>query len=94
MPPEFHFLRPDWLWALPAVLAVVVLLARRRLGPGAWQQVVSASLAPHVLSHPPSRESTVRWWLLGLGGVLAVLALAGPAWQRIDQPVVRRRNLD
>ena len=89
MPPEFHFLRPHWLWALPAVLAVVVMLARRELGPGAWQRIVSVSLAPHVLSRPPGREGNVRWWLLGLGGVLAVTALAGPAWQRIEQPVFR-----
>ena len=89
MPSEFHFLRPDWLWALPAVVTVVVLLARRQLGTGAWQQVVSASLAPHVLSRSANRKDSIRWWLLGLGGVLTVLALAGPAWQRIDQPVFR-----
>ena len=86
---EFHFLRPEWLWVLPAVVVAVVLLARRRLGPGNWQKVVSASLAPHVLSSSVSREGGYRWWLLGLGGILAVLALAGPAWQRIDQPVFR-----
>ena len=27
--------------------------------------------------------------LLGLGGVIAAIALAGPAWQRIEQPVFR-----
>jgi len=89
MPPEFHFLRPEWLWALPAVLLTVVLLARRRLGPGGWQKVVAATLAPHVLSRSASREGGYRWWLLGLGGVLGIVALAGPAWQRIDQPVFR-----
>lgn len=89
MPAEFHFLRPDWLLALPLVVLAVVLLARRRLGAGNWQTVVSPALAPHVLSRSPNAKDAHRWWLLGLGGVLAVVALAGPAWQRIEQPVFR-----
>jgi Ca-activated chloride channel family protein len=89
MPADLHFLRPEWLLALPAVFLVVVLLARRRLGAGSWQNVVSPALAPHVLSGSPSRRAEYRWWLLALGAALAVLALAGPAWQRIEQPVFR-----
>ncbi len=89
MPAEFHFLRPDWLWALPLVIAVVILLAYRKLGAGNWQNVVDPALAPFVLSRSAKRRSDYRWLLLGIGGVLAVIALAGPAWQRIEQPVFR-----
>jgi len=89
MPSEFHFLRPEWLWLLPAVIATAVLLARRRLGAGNWASVVAPALAPHVLSRAPAAGGDYRWWLLAAGGVLAILALAGPAWQRIDQPVFR-----
>jgi Ca-activated chloride channel family protein len=86
---DFNFLRPDWLWALPFVIIGVVLLARRQLGPGSWQNVVDPALAPHVLSTSATRRADYRWWLLGLAGVIAVVALAGPAWQRIEQPVFR-----
>ena len=86
---EFHFLRPDWLWALPLVILAIALLAHRRLAAGSWQNVVSPALAPFVLSHSQNKQGQYRWWLLGLGGVLAVMALAGPAWQRIEQPVFR-----
>jgi Ca-activated chloride channel family protein len=89
MPAEFHFLRPEWLWAIPAVIATAVLLARRQLGPGSWQRVVDPALAPHVLSGSAHRKSDLRWWLLGITGVIGVLSLAGPAWQRIEQPVFR-----
>jgi Ca-activated chloride channel family protein len=89
MPAEFHFLRPEWLWAIPAVIATAVLLARRQLGPGSWQQVVDPALAPHVLSGSPRRKSDLRWWLLGVTGVVAALSLAGPVWERIEQPVFR-----
>jgi len=86
---DFHFLRPDWLWAVPFAIASAILLARRRLGPGSWQNVVDASLAPYVLSRSVNRRADYRWWLLGLGGVIAAVAIAGPAWQRVEQPVFR-----
>ena len=86
---EFHFLRPEWLWVVPAVIACTILLARRQLGPGSWQHVVDAALAPHVLSRSATRRADYRWWLLGLGGVIAAVAIAGPAWQRVEQPVFR-----
>jgi Ca-activated chloride channel family protein len=86
---DFNFLRPDWLWVVPLVIVGVLLLARRQLGPGNWQNVVDPALAPHVLSRSATRKADYRWWLLGLGGVIAAVALAGPAWQRIEQPVFR-----
>jgi Ca-activated chloride channel family protein len=89
MPAEFQFLRPEWLWAVPAVIAVAVLLARRQLSPGSWQQVVDPALAPHVLAGSARRKSDLRWWLIGITGVVGALSLAGPAWQRIEQPVFR-----
>jgi len=89
VPADLHFLRPEWLWAIPAVVAAALLLARRRLGPGSWQQVVDPALLPHVLSGSVHRKGDLRWWLAGVTGVIAALALAGPAWQRIEQPVFR-----
>jgi Ca-activated chloride channel family protein len=89
VPADFQFLRPEWLWAIPAVIATAILLARRQLGPGRWQQVVDPALAPHVLSGSAQRKSDLRWWLLGVAGVIGILSLAGPAWERIEQPVYR-----
>ncbi len=86
---EFQFLRPEWLLAIPFVVVATFLLARRRLGPGSWQNVVDPALAPHVLAGTPWRKSDLRWWLLGVAGVIAALSLAGPAWERIEQPVFR-----
>ena len=86
---EFHFLRPEWLWAIPFVVACAILLARRQLGPGSWQNVIDAALAPHVLARNANRRADMRWWLLGIAGVLAAVAIAGPAWQRVEQPVFR-----
>ncbi|MGI9294937.1 MAG: vWA domain-containing protein, partial [Pseudomonadales bacterium] len=86
---DFHFLRPEWLLAVPIVVAIALVFARRRFGPGQWESVVDANLAPFVLSVSQSRQSDYRWLLLAVAGVIAATALAGPAWQRIEQPVYR-----
>ena len=89
MPAEFHWLRPEWLWALPLVALVAYAMARRSLAPGNWQRIVDPALAPFVLSRSAMRRHSYRWWLLGLGGMLTVLSLAGPSWNRAEQPVFR-----
>ena len=86
---DFHFLRPDWLWAMPLIAAAAVMLARRQLGPGSWQNVVAPALAPYVLLRSPNPKADYRWWLMWVAGAIVVLSLAGPAWQRIEQPVFR-----
>lgn len=89
MPADFQWLRPEWLFGIPLLLLVVVVLARGKLGSGNWASVIDPALMPYVLSRDPGRGSDQRWWLLGLGGVIALTALAGPAWQRVEQPVFR-----
>jgi len=86
---EFRFLRPEWLVALPFVIAAAVYFARRRFGSGNWEAIVSPALAPYVLSRSRGRQADSRWLVFALTGVLGVIALAGPAWERIEQPVFR-----
>lgn len=87
---EFRFLRPEWLLLIPVVLAIALAFAFRRLAPGSWQHLIDPALAPHVLSGARSSSGRdLRWLLVGLVGVIGSLALAGPAWERIEQPVFR-----
>lgn len=89
MPADFHWLRPEWLWALPFIALLALAMARRELAPGSWQRVIDPALAPYVLSRSASKRYSYRWWLMALGGMLAVLSLAGPSWNRVEQPVFR-----
>lgn len=79
---RFHFERPAWLLALPLLLALAAWLARRSAAGGNWARLVDAPLLAALrLSEPPvSRASPWPW--LALAWLLAVLALAGPTWQR------------
>jgi Ca-activated chloride channel family protein len=86
---NFHWLRPDWLWAVPLIGLMTYALARRQLAPGSWQRIVDPALAPYILSRTQIKGLTYRWWLVLIGGVLAITALAGPSWNRVEQPVFR-----
>ena len=43
---DFQFLRPEWLLAIPAIIAAAIYFARRRFGAGSWEAIVDPQLAP------------------------------------------------
>ncbi|TNF18280.1 MAG: VWA domain-containing protein [Rhodobacteraceae bacterium] len=90
IPSTFHFLRPEWLLALIPAALIVALVARRitRAGSGEWAGLVDSHLLRHLAVQGEAGRGT-RWWLtaLGAGLVAAVLAMAGPTWQRLPTPV-------
>jgi Ca-activated chloride channel family protein len=84
---EFHFLRPWWFLALLPAIVVLILLWRSRGGASAWRAVLEPALLDRLWLEPPGHLSRLPLWLLGLGWLLAVLALAGPTWERQPEPV-------
>ncbi len=88
---ELHFLRPLWLLALlPALFLLWVLWHRR--GDVAWRKVIAPHLLPHLLSGNGAPESRFRpLHLLAVFWLLAVIAAAGPAWEREPAPFAEQR---
>ena len=86
---EFHFLRPLWLLALPAGLGLVWAYARRLRSGERWRDVCDEALLPHLLMRRDAAAFPLLPLLMGAGLLLAVLALAGPAWHSRDVPVHR-----
>jgi Ca-activated chloride channel family protein len=85
---SIHFLHPLWLLALPPLLLLTVWLARSMGRDGNWSRVVDSELLP-VLRLNESRGGRSPWPLVGAVWVLAVLALAGPAWSRLETRAFR-----
>lgn len=83
----FHFLRPWWLAALLPLLFAIYLLWRRRRSSNAWRGVCDEHLLGHLLVHRSAGRRPLALYLLLFAWLLAVLALAGPVWDRYPQPV-------
>lgn len=89
---QFHFLRPAWLLALVPLIWLLWHSLQHRHNGRHWSQVVDAELMPHLLSSK-TRASDLRLWLVyALAGILVILALAGPAWERLPQPIFRQQS--
>ncbi len=84
----FHFRHPSWLLALPLLLALAMWFHWRQRRDGAWSKLVESQLLD-ALRLSEGKRGQSPWLLIGIVWSLAVLALAGPSWQRIETPVFR-----
>ena len=87
---SFHFLRPAWFLALLPLAVVLGLLWQRRRAARSWRAVVDPRLLPHLLMDSGKQGGTRGVAAIALCGVLAITALAGPVWSKLQQPVFRR----
>ncbi len=88
----FHFLRPEWLWGLLPLVGLLVFLVKRKATVQLWESVCDAHLLPHVLVGTTGAKSSSPIILVGLGWTLALVALAGPVWSQLPQPVFRAES--
>ncbi|AZC26950.1 MULTISPECIES: VWA domain-containing protein [Pseudomonas] len=80
-----HWFRPWWLLVLPLLALLLWKLWHRQKRAGRWQLILPPAFHAALLSGGSGRESKLPWIALGLAWLLAVLALMGPSWQRVEQ---------
>ena len=91
MTTEFHFLRPEWLWGFSVFLLLPFLMSRGKTAGGAWRAVCDRFLLNSQLVAGSERQGRFFPLFLAVASwSLAVLALAGPAWERLPQPVLKQ----
>jgi len=92
---NFHFVRPFWLLAIIVLFLVIWLLKKHRFHQSPWQQFLPPHLSGVLVegatnSSAPSKQALheqlflIKPFIIGL---LSIIALAGPAWQKLPQPV-------
>tara|TARA_R110002153_G_scaffold273378_2_gene444165 strand:+ start:5751 stop:7622 length:1872 start_codon:yes stop_codon:yes gene_type:complete len=84
---EFHFIRPHWLWAIIPLLTIVALIRYVHKQQSGWQSVLASHLYQHLITTEGIKKVRPPLFLLGFCWVIAALALAGPTWERLPQPV-------
>ena len=88
---DFHFLRPLWLLTLPVAPLLWWLARQARAGAGGWREAVAPELL-RVLLEERDQGRGSRPKLLAAAAALAILALAGPTWERLPEPVAQRTD--
>ena len=87
---QFHLIRPTWLLALIPAILLFVFLLKRQLASARWNGIIDKALMPHVLDQMPSEQSRWPLWFILLAWIVASIALAGPTWQQLPQPVLKK----
>lgn len=83
---DFHFLRPLWLLAAIPAAGILFLLWRQQSGQG-WRRLISPHLLAALMVRTGESDSKLRpGTLLAAFWLLAVVAMAGPTWQREPSP--------
>ena len=83
---EFHFLRPQLLWLLPAVFLSFILAMSGLRETIKWKEVIAPHLRPFMIKK--GSENIKKWMHVGLFITLslAILGVAGPTWQKVEEP--------
>ncbi len=80
---DFQFLRPEWLLALIPVAFILFKLVKPRIGDSSWTNIVDPHLLKRLLVPIKQANDYPPRVLLGIAWLLAVIALAGPTWEKI-----------
>ena len=89
---SLQFLRPEWFIALLLVAVMGFVFYRRKLHNRDWAAVIDAALLPHLLTE--NGRASRRWWFWSvlLMSILVIIALAGPVWNKLPQPVFKQQS--
>ena len=85
-----RFLRPEWFYAAAVFLLLPFLLRLRHRAGGSWRAVCDWDLLQNQIIPARIRRLILPVALLGIGWLIALLALAGPAFEKLPQPVVKK----
>jgi len=88
---QFTLLRPLWLLALLPLAGLIWQLLKGNPNSRSWQSVVDPELLPHLLAGKFQARQSKTVILVAVIGFVAIIALTGPVWERLPQPVYRQQ---
>ncbi|WP_226488743.1 VWA domain-containing protein [Pseudomonas sp. B20] len=80
-----HWFRPEWLLITPLLALLIWRLWHRQKRAGRWQMLLPTHFHEVLLNGGRGSNSKPPWVALGLAWLLALFALLGPSWQRVEQ---------
>ncbi len=89
---NFHFLRPEWFFAIIPAIFVYVLLKYTIGNNSNWLKTINPLLLPYLIDEKKREVVRNPLSLILLGWCLAITSLAGPVWKKTDRPVHERED--
>lgn len=88
---DFHFLRPWFLLLLPALAYLCYWLNQQSQQQTGFEQWINPQLLTYISTAEQKTLSPLRrtlpYWLIALAWLIATVALAGPTWKQLPQPL-------
>jgi Ca-activated chloride channel family protein len=85
---ELHFIRPWWFLGLLPLLLVAYYFWQKGKQSNNWSQVIDTHLLPYLLvSQGQVDTRNIKPWWFYLAGILAIIALSGPTFEKRPLPV-------
>ncbi|MDG2251900.1 MAG: VWA domain-containing protein [Gammaproteobacteria bacterium] len=89
---DFHFLRPIWLLGLIPALIFFIAMWRINTVVTAWDKAIDKNLLPYLLDRSKNAAQRTPLLLLFCAWILSTVAMAGPVWEQLPQPVQKRED--
>lgn len=89
---NFHFLRPWWLLLLLIPLFFYRRYIAGRRNQSSWENVCDKKLLPFLLVKGSSAQRKILSWLALVGVISAIIAAAGPSWNKVEIPALAPEN--
>ena len=89
---DLHFIRPEFFWLFGFLGVLLWFAYRKNRSSNSWLQVCDPQLVSHLLVGNESKKSFLPLILLFIAGSLLIIAVAGPAWQKLPQPVYKNES--
>jgi len=90
---DFHFLRPLWLFAFIPLVVFTKKFLRGNISSTGWEHLIPNDLLRFLTINKQQQQSLRLPVLMAsaLAGIV-ILALAGPAWKKLPQPVFQNNS--
>jgi Ca-activated chloride channel family protein len=89
---QLHFLRPQAFYAFIPLLLFVLLYLTSKASSLSWKAVCDDKLLPYMLTAGSKKSSLLPMLLIIVATSTSIIALAGPVWKKLPQPVFREES--
>jgi len=92
IPEQLHFLRPEAFYTFVPLLLIIVLFLTSKATSLSWKAVCDDKLLPYILTAGGKKSGILPILLITIAASISILALAGPVWKKLPQPVFREES--